>query len=115
MPYAFRCKNCNSLEEAEHAGERSVPAKCRTCGKGVLFTPDGIKSYDEANWIVLADLDGDGLADVLDYHKIEADEIVAHVPSEPVDPDHVPVHVEVSAEDVIGADDLAAAPEGLAR
>lgn len=91
MSHAFRCKNCNSLEESGAAGERDVPAKCRTCGAGVSFTPDGIKTYDPDNWAVLADLPAGELADVLEYHAIGADEIEAHVPfkTEFVDGEHV--------------------------
>src|SRR4051812_9249906 len=96
MAYAFRCKNCNTLEEAGHAGERQVPAKCRTCGAGVRFTPDGIKTYQEDNWAVLADLPADELDEVLEYHGITADEVVAHSPTEAVDPDHVPVSIGAS-------------------
>lgn len=103
VQYAFRCNNCNSLAEAGHAGERQVPAKCTTCGKGVRFTEDGIKTYDEDNWTVLADLDGDGLLDVLDYHGITPDDITRHVPAEPADPEHQPVNIEVSANEAVEA------------
>ena len=103
MAYAFRCLNCNSLEESVHAGERAVPAKCRTCGAGVSYSPDGIKSYHPENWVVLADLDGDGLDEVLDYHKITEDDIELHVPAEPASPDHEPVEISVEAEDATPA------------
>lgn len=103
MAYAFRCNTCNSLEESAHAGERDVPAKCRTCGAGVSYTPDGIKSYQPENWTVLADLDGDGLLDVLEYHAISEDEIEAHVPADPASPDHEPVEIFVETTDATPA------------
>lgn len=84
--YAFRCRNCNLLVAAGAAGEEHserldehghlVPAACPLCGHGVRFDPvTGIKAYDPDNWIVLADLEGNVLDDVLDYHKIDASDI----------------------------------------
>lgn len=56
--FAFKCKNCGSLETSGNAGERDFPAACPTCGKGVRYDVDtGVKEYlNEENWIVLADL-----------------------------------------------------------
>ena len=34
--HCFRCKNCGHLEHSGHAGERTVPLKCRVCKKGVV-------------------------------------------------------------------------------
>lgn len=99
MAYAFRCNNCNSLAEAEHAGERDRPAKCATCGAGVRFTPDGIKSYDDDNWTILADLTDDELEPILEYHALSLDDISVHVPTPAVDPDHEPVSISVEAQD----------------
>lgn len=42
--YAFKCKNCGTLEIAEAAGENPVPRACRICRAG-----DG----DPSNWITL--------------------------------------------------------------
>jgi rubredoxin len=33
--YAFRCRHCGHLHEAEHAGESSHPHACRVCGHGI--------------------------------------------------------------------------------
>lgn len=79
--YAFRCRNCNSLEEAGHAGENAVPRRCRICGAGGAFDPaTGLFVPDPSNWIVLADLPQDELQPILDHHAIGADEVVAHEP-----------------------------------
>lgn len=82
LVYSFRCNNCNSLETSDHAGERNIPLKCRTCGHGAHYiinnagAPELISEPE--NWTVLADLDGDGLKDVISYHgEIK---IAAHVP-----------------------------------
>lgn len=100
--YAFRCNNCNSLETSANAGERDFPAKCPTCGKGVRFDPDtGVKSYDESNWTVLADLDGPDKDGVFEYHAITDADIERHVPATPpedADPNHVPQSIEVQGE-----------------
>jgi hypothetical protein len=84
MAYAFRCNTCNSLEGSGHAGERDIPLKCRTCGKGAHYiindagAPEMVPEPE--NWTVLADLDNNGIADILEYHAIAASEIEAHVP-----------------------------------
>lgn len=81
--YAFRCRNCNSLEEAAHAGENTVPRRCRICGAGGSFDPKtGLFVPDPDNWIVLADLPDHELAPILEHHAIAADEIVRHEPFE---------------------------------
>lgn len=99
MAYAFRCRNCNSLADSAHAGERAVPAKCSTCGAGVRFSPDGIKTYDEDNWLVLADASDHELAQVFKFHAIGPDDVEVHVPTVPADPDHVPVDLSAEAAD----------------
>jgi hypothetical protein len=103
MAYAFRCKACNSLAEASHAGVNAVPAKCSTCGAGISFTPDGIKHFDEDNWVVLADLPAADLEQVLEYHGISADEIEAHVPTG-ADPSHEPVSLHAAVADGVSAE-----------
>ena len=37
MKYAFRCKNCGRLHEADHAGENEHPHACCVCGAGVSY------------------------------------------------------------------------------
>jgi hypothetical protein len=103
MAYAFRCLNCNSLEESAHAGERAVPAKCRTCGAGVSYSSDGIKTYHPENWVVLADLPEDELQPILEYHALDVAEVEAHVPADPATPDHEPVEISVETEDATPA------------
>lgn len=72
LVYSFRCNNCQSLETSDHAGERDIPLKCRTCGRGAHYiindagAPELISEPE--NWTVLADLDGDGINDVISYH-----------------------------------------------
>lgn len=82
MASAFRCRNCNSLEPAELAGERDVPIKCPTCGAGVTWTIDAggnpIRTENPENWIVLADLSDDELEEVTDFHGEV--EVERHVP-----------------------------------
>jgi len=107
MAYAFRCKNCNSLAEASHAGERTVPAKCSTCGAGILFSPTGEMTYQEDNWIVLADLSDKEVAPILDYHKISADDVEAHAPAMAAAASRAPIHVVAEANEGIGAEDKA--------
>lgn len=97
MAYAFRCRNCNSLESADAAGERRVPIKCPTCGAGVSWSPDGVRTEDPDNWIVLAELSDKELKPILEYHAIDAAEIEAHTPLKAADPDHVPVSIAVEA------------------
>ena len=103
--YAFRCKTCNSLEPAALAGERPVPIKCPTCGAGVTFSPDGIRTEDPSNWVVLADLSDKELKPILEYHAIDASEIEGHTPIEPADPNHVPVALAVEAGEVTASED----------
>ena len=99
MSYAFRCKNCNSLEPAASAGERDVPIKCPTCGAGVSFDKQGVKTEDPDNWIVLAELDDKALKPILEYHAIDKDEIETHTPIPAASPGHVPVSLHVVASE----------------
>lgn len=81
--YAFRCRNCNTLEEAAAAGENATPAACRTCGAGVsweIVNGQPVRTLNPENWIILAGLAPDELAPILDHHAISSDEIVAHDP-----------------------------------
>jgi hypothetical protein len=107
MAYAFRCKNCKRLETSAYAGVRDLPARCSVCGAGVSFTPDGIKTYDDSNWEVLADLPEDELAAVLDYHKLDPSEIEVHVPAvEDGAVDRVPVSLHAVASEGVGTEDV---------
>lgn len=82
--YHFRCNSCQTLESSDHAGERDIPLRCRTCGKGAHYiineagAPELVPEPE--NWTVLADLPPDELAPILEYHAIEASEIAAHQP-----------------------------------
>lgn len=107
MAYAFRCKKCNSLEPAKLAGERAVPIKCPTCGAGVSFSPDGVKTESPENWIVLAELADGELAPILKYHAIGKDEIEAHTPDKPANPSHTPVSLHVVAGESSASEDKA--------
>ena len=103
MAFAFRCKNCNTLETAEYAGERDVPIKCATCGAGVSFDKQGVKTEDPDNWIVLADLSDAELKKVTAYHgDIEVEK---HTPIAATDPGRAPrsLHV-VAAESNVSED-----------
>ncbi len=53
--YAFCCRNCGHLEDCAHAGENAVPAACRACSAGVVFSPKGIRTFQPENWETLAD------------------------------------------------------------
>lgn len=78
LVYAFKCRECGHLEDDQNIGELDTPAACRNCGAGVSYDPrSGIKSYDKDNWIRLADLKGEELKEVLDFHGIKKADIVA--------------------------------------
>lgn len=105
--YAFKCRFCGNLEDAGNAGSLDRPAACRICGHGVAFDPvTGIKSLDPDNWIVLADLKGDELQDVLSFHGIKPRHIERHTPSSDTAPaGREPRHVRRDAvDDMTGAD-----------
>ncbi len=104
MAYAFRCKNCNSLADGAHAGVNAVPAKCSTCGAGIVFTPDGVKHFDEDNWVVLAELPPADLKKVLDYHGISEDDVEVHVPAGAANPSHEPVSLHAVVADGVSAE-----------
>jgi len=84
MAYAFRCNSCQSLAGSDEAGERDLPLKCRTCGKGAHYKISvagaPVMITEPENWTILADLDGNGIADILEYHGLESSDIAAHVP-----------------------------------
>lgn len=105
--YAFKCRECGRLEEAENAGERGLPAACRSCGAGVRFDPrTGAKSYDDrANWIVLAELTPDELAPILDNHKLKASQIGRHVPTPPAEKTREPISIALEATESMTAID----------
>jgi len=104
--FAFKCKNCGHLETSGNAGERDFPAACRTCGSGVSFDPlTGIKQYHDDNWIVLADLDGDGVLDIVSFHGIDKKQIEKHTAA-PSTSNREPQNIERFAEETLGAKDV---------
>lgn len=104
--FAFRCKNCRTLETSGQAGEREVPAACPICGHGVAFDPTtGIKSYDPDNWIVLADLPAEELEAVLTFHGLKKSQIEKHTPL-PSTADREPQSITRDVADVVGAEDV---------
>lgn len=107
--YAFKCRWCGNLEDAGNAGSLDRPAACRICGHGVAFDPvTGIKSLDPDNWIVLADLKGDELQDVLSFHGIKPRHIERHTPTGDTAPEgREPRHVRRDAVEGAAAIDNA--------
>ena len=106
VKYAFRCRSCGHLEEAGQAGERRVPAACRYCGAGVTFdSRTGAKTYDEDNWIVLAELADKELQPILEFHAIARADVVRHRPK-PATASREPQSIDRSVADGIGAADL---------
>lgn len=98
--YAFRCRNCNALEEASHAGESARPHACRFCGAGVswaIVEGQPVKTLDPDNWIVLADLSDHELAPILKFHGITAEQVERHEAGPPADPGREPQLLSVHA------------------
>lgn len=109
IEYAFKCKNCGSLEGPDAAGELEVPAACRVCGKGVSFDEEtGVRILDPDNWIVLADLSESELEKVSKIHAFDPDlhRIVSHTPI-PSTADREPVSIDRSADESVGSEDQA--------
>lgn len=108
MAYAFRCRNCNMLEESGHAGERSVPRGCRLCGAGTHFELNAagipVAVDDPDNWIVLADLEGPALDKILKYHAISRKDIAKHTPTAG-GPSREPRLIERAASETVGVED----------
>lgn len=105
--YSFKCQACAMLEDSGNAGERATPAACRNCGAGVAFDPaTGSKTYDESNWIVLSDLTPGELKDVLDFHGLEASQVVRHKPL-PSAASRDPELIDRSVEDGLAQEDKA--------
>lgn len=110
MAYAFRCRNCNMLEESGHAGEQDVPRGCRLCGAGHHFilnaagVPESVEEPE--NWIVLADLSDKELAPILAYHKIEASDIGKHTPAVSSGSTRDPVNLTREVTESLGSEDL---------
>lgn len=103
--YAFKCRECGTLEEPGNAGERAVPAACRICGAGVSFDPrTGAKAYDEGNWLVLADLPADELAPIREFHGIARKDVTRHTP-EPSTATREPAAIDRSTSDGLGSED----------
>ena len=101
--FAFRCRTCGLIETSANAGERTHPAACPVCGAGVSFDPrTGIKEYDTANWQPLADASDDELA----AWGLTRDQVIAHVPATPAEPDHQPQAIDRSATETLGAEDV---------
>ena len=109
IAYAFQCKNCNSLEGPDAAGELEVPAACRVCGSGVTFDEDsGARILDPDNWIVLANLSEKELAKVSADYGFDSDayRVVSHTPALS-SADREPISIDRSAEESIGGEDQA--------
>lgn len=100
--HAFRCNTCGHLEDSGNAGERHLPAACRTCGAGVSFDPrTGQKAYDDANWTVLADeTDAE-----LKKAGLTRDDVETHTPAPAADPGHVPMHIVRSTNEDLTVED----------
>lgn len=98
--FAFKCRFCGTLETSDHAAEQPTPAACRNCGHGVLFDSiTGLKSYDRANWIVLAD-DDEAAAYVREHQIDSNDLIVRHVQWPSTVPEgRTPGNIERTADD----------------
>lgn len=108
IEYAFQCKNCNSLEGPDAAGELEVPTACRVCGKGVSFDEEsGARILEPDNWIVLADLKEKELAKFSKDYGIDPDfhRIVAHTPAAPGPQGGA--NIDRSAEETVGGEDQA--------
>lgn len=106
--FAFRCRTCRHLVEAEAAGERTLPAACPACGAGVSFNPtSGAKIYHEDNWVVLADLPDDELGEVLEFHGIERKQVNRHKPFPAAPAGREPQSIERTAEETLGVEDHA--------
>lgn len=123
--YAFQCRNCDTLEGPEFAGDdRAVPAACRVCGKGITRDPNtGAWSSDPENWIVLADLDSSEQSDLAEKRGLLKKQIVAHKADRTIEPPGVgherlaslghkvelagaaPRHVAAEAEESVGSED----------
>lgn len=109
IEYAFKCRNCGTLEPPGTAGELDRPAKCHVCGKGAHFDPEsGVRTLDPDNWIILADLDADGTAEVVALHGLDPTMhvIVAHTPATPVPLGREPQAISVEATDGVGTEDV---------
>lgn len=85
--FAFLCNYCGALEPAGSAGDRHLPAACHVCGHGVAFDPlTGVKSYDDDNWTVLAEMPDDKLAKVLKARDLTGNDIGKRKNKAPNDP-----------------------------
>lgn len=109
IEYAFKCRNCGSLEGPDAAGELEQPAACRVCGKGLHFDDStGARVLEPENWIVLADLSESELAELSEIHRFDPDthRIVAHTPALS-SADRAPESIDRSAEESLGGEDQA--------
>ena len=109
IEYAFKCAYCGSLEEAQVAGENATPTACHICGRGVSYDPvTGIRQLHPENWIVLADLEGEDLAALHEFHKFDPElhSIVRWDPLPAADPDRTPVTIAVEASETVGGEDV---------
>lgn len=108
IEYAFKCRNCGTLE-GPTAGELETPTACHICGKGVSFDQTtGARILDPDNWIVLADLDEAGQAEIATFHGFDPDvhRIVSHTP-DLASADREPQNIDRSAEESFGSEDQA--------
>ncbi len=48
--FTFRCRNCGRLHKEIR------PHACEVCGKGVSFSPEGIKTITPDNWEAVSDI-----------------------------------------------------------
>jgi hypothetical protein len=101
--HAFKCNTCGHLATSDEAGERDFPAACTTCGAGVAFTPAGIKTYNDDNWTVLADLPEGELAKL--PQKLSRKDVAKHTPAPVSDPDHVPQNISRETAETLIVED----------
>lgn len=81
--FAFQCKHCGAVEPADAAGENAVPRACHSCRHGVKFevNPDGTGFTvvdDPSNWIILADLSDEELAEDFARHGLTKSNVTRH-------------------------------------
>lgn len=110
IEYAFKCRNCGTLEPPEVAGELEHPAACHICGHGVRFDQfTGLRSLEPDNWIVLADLEGADLEAFNEFHRLDPDLHAIVPPKDPlvaVPLDRAPVALNIVVNETVTGEDL---------